>query len=166
MRRKYSASSAAVGIAFYEQDPPFSRLAPLGADLRIASELLGERPVRVRGAQAELHLLADETELLQVVTRVQPLRTRAAFRYHHGVAFFPGTEGGGRESQHARESADAVDAPLRHRHDANGRQSRSRRRPRPGDRAVRRSPVSARSSPWDGGRRVRNRSPTRRSRRS
>ena len=59
-----------VRIAFDEQNrrSPLGGLAAVGTESRIAGgEPLGECSMRVRGAQSELHLLAHEPELVQVV---------------------------------------------------------------------------------------------------
>jgi hypothetical protein len=43
----------------------------------------------VRSAEARLHLPADELELVQMLPRVQALRTLTALRHHDRVTVFP-----------------------------------------------------------------------------
>ena len=55
----------------------------------IVGEPFREDTMRVRGAEARLHLPADELELVQMLPRVEPLRPGTALRHHDGVTVFP-----------------------------------------------------------------------------
>ena len=66
--------------------------------------------MRIGRLQTGLDVVADETEFLDVVPRVQPLAARAADRDDQRVAVLPGAQGLSRDVHHLRDSADAVDA--------------------------------------------------------
>ena len=76
--------------------------------------------MRVGRAEPLLHLPAHEPELVELVARVQPLRSGAAFGHDDAVAVLPRPKRRRVTRPSMRgERPDAVNALFRHRHDAN-----------------------------------------------
>jgi hypothetical protein len=71
---------------------------------------LGEEPVSVSRLQALLDLIADEAEIIHLVTAEQPLPTLASRRYDLLIPVLPGTQRLRRNTEHPRYRPDAVDA--------------------------------------------------------
>src|ERR671910_991192 len=68
----------------------------------------------VGGCQALSKLDLDEAELIDLVARVQTMAAGAALWDREPVAFLPGPQGRGRDVEHPRHRADAVDRPAGH----------------------------------------------------
>jgi hypothetical protein len=66
--------------------------------------------VGARGLQADLGLLEDEAELVNVIAAVEALAARASRWNDLVVAILPGTQGLHRDIQHLGHRSDAVDA--------------------------------------------------------
>src|SRR5918994_6376640 len=64
--------------------------------------------------QALSKLDLDEAELIHLIARVQAVAPGAALWDREPVAFLPGPQGGGRDVEHPRHRADAVDGSAGH----------------------------------------------------
>ena len=63
-----------------------------GREPRVVREMLGQRAVRVGGAESEGHLPAHEPKLIEVIARVDALPAWCPFRNDDCVAFHKGVD--------------------------------------------------------------------------